>query len=93
MNVIEQHIELTDDVLTIPVPVEWKGKGATFKLVLDEVVETIPIKKPKVDLTQFGGKFAHLPLEERLKMQKELDDMLDEWKRPPSYFIDRTYEG
>ncbi len=80
MNVIEQHVELTEDVLTIPVPTEWKGKGATWKLVLDEV----PVKKSKVDLTQFGGKWAHLPLEERLRMQKELDDMRNEWDRPIS---------
>lgn len=83
MNVIEQHVELTDDTLTVAIPAEWKGKGATLKLVLDEEgVESIPVVKPKIDLTQFGGKWAHLPLEERLAMQKDLDDMRNEWDRP-----------
>lgn len=83
MNVIEQHVELTEDVLTVPIPADWKGKGATLKLVLDEEsVEPVPIVKPKIDLTQFGGKWAHIPLEERLRMQKDLDDMRNEWKRP-----------
>lgn len=82
MNVIEQHVELTDDVLTVAIPVDWKGKGATLKLILDEEeVDPVPIVKPKIDLTQFGGKWAHLPLEQRLAMQKELDDMRNEWER------------
>ena len=81
MNTIEQHVELTEDVVTIPVPAEWKGKGATWKLVLDEVVETIPIKKPKVDLTQFGGKFAHLPSDKIDQMLTDLDAMRNEWER------------
>ena len=81
MNVIEQHVELTEDTLTVAIPAEWKGKGATLKLVLDENVGPLPVVKPKIDLTQFGGKWAHLPQEEQLRLQKQLDDMRNEWER------------
>ena len=82
MTTIEQHVELTDDVLTVPIPAEWRGKGATFKLILDEdEVAPVPVIKPKIDLTQFGGKFAHLPEQTIDRILGELDAMRDEWKR------------
>jgi len=82
MNVIEQHVELTEDVLTIPVLAEWRGKGATLKLTLDnQKAEPVPVVKPKTDLTRFGSKFADLPTEEIDRMLTELDAMRNEWGR------------
>ncbi|MBO0932766.1 hypothetical protein [Fibrella aquatilis] len=81
MNVIEQHVELTDDTLTVPIPADWRGKGATLKLILDEEVEPVPVLKPKIDLTQFGGKFAYLSSEATDRMLGDLDNMRNEWER------------
>ena len=82
MSIIEQHVELTEDTITVLVPTEWKGKGATLTLTLDEEKEeVVPVVKPKIDLTQFGGKFAHLSGEETDRMLDDLDKMRNEWER------------
>ena len=85
MNVIEQHVELTEDTLTVTIPADWKGRRATLKLVLDEEsVEPVPIVKPKTDLTRFRGKWAHLTPEQHEALDQQLTDMRNEWERPIS---------
>jgi hypothetical protein len=85
MNIIEQTVEpkngAVDTHLHIATPPEWNGKRIKMRVIFEEQ-ESTPVVKPKIDLTQFGGKWAHLPLEERLAMQKKLDDMRNEWERP-----------
>ena len=81
MNIIEQTVEPKNGAidLHVDVPAEWEG------YVLKVTVERTEAKseKPKgTGLSRFRGKWAHLPLEERLKMQRELDDMRNEWERP-----------
>jgi GTP cyclohydrolase FolE2 len=77
MNVIEQHVELTDDVLTVPIPAEWKGKGATLKLVLDEE------KKPKgTRMSRFRGILKDMSAEEKADMERQLTELRNEWERP-----------
>ena len=83
MTTIEQHVELTNDVLTVPIPAEWRGKGATFKLILDEdEVAPVPVIKPKIDLIQFRGKWAHLTPEQHAALDQQLTDIRNEWERP-----------
>lgn len=80
MNVIEQTIEPKNGAIDfhIDVPQEWEGMK--IKITLEPAQEIT--KKPKgTGLSRFRGIWAHLPLEERLAMQKELDDMRNEWER------------
>ena len=80
MNVIQQTIEPKDGVIDfhLDVPHEWEGKK--IKITLEPTQESV--EKSKHNLTRFRGKWAHLPLEQRLAMQKQLDDMRNEWERP-----------
>ncbi|TAE33916.1 MAG: hypothetical protein EAZ91_00965 [Cytophagales bacterium] len=83
MNTIEQTIESINGAIHVDmhVPAEWEG------YVLKVTVERTEAKveKPKrTGLSRFRGKWAHLPLEDRLRMQKELDNMRNEWERPIS---------
>ena len=78
MNVIEQHVELTDDVLTIPVPADWKGKGATLKLVLDEEVD-VPSEKPKgTGMSRFRGILKDMTPQEHEDMDRQLTELRNE---------------
>ncbi|GAB4034452.1 hypothetical protein [Spirosoma gilvum] len=81
MNVIEQTVEPKNGAvdLHVDVPSDWEG------YVLKVTVERTEakIEKPKgPGLSRFGKKWAHLPLEQRLALQKELDAMRNEWERP-----------
>lgn len=78
MSIIEQTVEPKDGAVHVDIPVEWEGY--VLKVTIERTKDKVD--KPKIDLTQFGGKWAHLPLEQRLAMQKELDDMRNEWERP-----------
>ena len=80
MNVIEKTIEPKNGAIDfhLDVPQEWEGKK--IKITLEPAQEGA--ETTKNDLTQFRGKWAHLPLDERLAMQKELDNMRSEWERP-----------
>ncbi len=83
MNVIEQIVEPKNGAIDvhIDIPTDWEN------YVLKVTVERTEaqIEKPKdTGLSRFRGKWAHLPLEERLDMQKQLDDMRNEWERPIS---------
>jgi len=81
MNSIEQTVEPKNGAidLHVDVPTEWEG------YVLKVTVERTEakIEKPKGSgLSRFRAKWANLPLEQRLAMQKELDNMRNEWERP-----------
>ena len=80
MNTIEQTVEPKNGAidLHVSVPAEWEG----YMLKVTVERTEARVDKPKIDLTQFGGKWAHLPMEERLKMQQQLDDIRNEWDRP-----------
>ena len=81
MSTIEQTVEPKNGVvdLHVDVPADWEG------YVLKVTVERTEIKVEKPErtgMTRFRGKWAHLPLEQRLAMQKQLDDIRNEWDRP-----------
>ena len=78
MSIIEQTVEPKDGAVHVDIPVEWEGY--VLKVTIERTKDKVDT--PTRDLTQFGGKWAHLPLEQRLAMQKELDDMRNEWERP-----------
>ena len=83
MNVIEQTIEPKNGAidLHVEVPAEWEGY--VLKVTVERTEAKVD-KAKKTGMSRFRGKWAHLPLEERLNMQKELDKMRDEWERPIS---------
>ena len=81
MNVIEQTVEPKNGAidLHVDVPADWEG------YVLKVTVERTEAKveKPtKTGMSRFRGKWAHLPIEERIAMQKQVDDLRSEWERP-----------
>ena len=80
MNVIKQTIEPKNGAIDfhLEIPQEWEGMK--IKVTLEPAQEII--ERPKgTGLSRFRGKWAHLPLEKRQSMQKELDDMRNEWER------------
>lgn len=81
MNTIEQTIEPKNGAvdLHVDVPAEWEGY--LLKVTIERT-ETKADAPEGTGLSRFRGKWAHLPLEQRLAMQKELDDMRNEWERP-----------
>ncbi|RIV22158.1 hypothetical protein DYU11_14040 [Fibrisoma montanum] len=84
MNIIEKTVEPKNGAIDLhfDVPAEWNGKQIKLRIIFEEDTGGLVDKDTKPDLTRFRGKWAHLPLEERLEMQKQLDDMRNEWERP-----------
>jgi len=81
MNTIERTVEPKNGAidLHVDVPEEWVGYVVKVTLERTEA----KINEPKgTGLSRFAGKWLHLPLEQRLAMQKELDDLRNEWDRP-----------
>jgi hypothetical protein len=83
MNIIEQTVEPKNGAidLHLNVPADWENY--VLKVTVERTEARIEISS-KAGLSRFRGKWSHLPLEERLAMQKELDDMRNEWERPIS---------
>lgn len=83
MNIIEQTIEPKNGAIDFhaAIPAEWENY--VLKVTIERT--EAKIEQPKgTGMSRFRGKWGHLPLEERLAMQKELDDMRNEWERPIS---------
>lgn len=82
MNTIERIVEPRNGVidLHVDVPTEWEGKRIKVQMVVDET-QTVPVIKPKSDLTRFGGKYSDLPTLEKDRILQGLDDLRNEWAR------------
>lgn len=83
MNIIEQTVEPKNGAidLHIPLPEGWDEWGIKVVVVYEKT--DVPIQKSTgTGLSKYRSALGHLPLVERLAMQKELDDMRDEWERP-----------
>lgn len=83
MNVIEQTGKVQNGTLDLHIPMPESLDGYLVKAIIVYEKADAPIETPKgTGLSRHGGAFAHLPLEQRLEMQKQLDDMRNEWERP-----------
>ncbi|MEZ0486010.1 hypothetical protein [Fibrella aquatica] len=82
MNVIEQTVEPKNGAIDLHIPVPEGWEDWTVKAVIIFEKTDVPVKKQGTGLGKHKGAFAHLPLEQRLEMQKQLDDMRNEWERP-----------
>lgn len=83
MNVIEQTVKAENGAIDLHIPVPESLDGYLVKAVIVyEKAEEVAEKPVQTGLSRFRGKWAHLPLEQRLAMQKDLDDMRNEWERP-----------
>ena len=79
MNTIEQTTESKNGAVHVDIPAEWEGY--VLKVTIERT--EAKVEKPKrTGLSKHRAAFGYLPLEQRLAMQKELDDMRNEWDRP-----------
>lgn len=83
MNVIQQTVKAQNGAIDLHIPVPESLDGYLVKAVIVyEKAEGADDKPEGTGLSKHKGAFAHLPLEQRLEMQKQLDDMRNEWERP-----------
>ncbi|WP_375443514.1 hypothetical protein [uncultured Fibrella sp.] len=83
MNVIEQTVKVQNGAIDLHITVPESLDGYLVKAVIVYEKVDITTEEPKrTGLSKHRGAFAHLPLEQRLEMQKQLDDMRNEWERP-----------
>ena len=83
MSIIEQTVEARNGAIDLHIPVPDSLDGYLVKAVIMYEKADVPDEKPKgTGLSKHRGAMAHLPLEQRLDMQKQLDDMRNEWERP-----------
>lgn len=52
MSIIEQTVEPKDGAVHVDIPAEWEGY--VLKVTIERTEDKVD--KPKIDLTQFGGK-------------------------------------
>ena len=79
MNTIEQTTESKNGAVHVDIPAEWEGY--VLKVTIERT--EAKVEKPKgTGLSKHRAALGYLPLEQRLAMQKVLDDMRNEWDRP-----------
>lgn len=82
MNVIEQHVEPKNGAIDLHIPLPEGWDEWVVKTVVVYEKTDVPVKKQGTGLGKQRGALKHLPIEERLALQKELNDLRNEWERP-----------
>jgi hypothetical protein len=79
MNIIEQTVEPKNGAidLHLDVPTDWEGY--VLKVTVERTEAKIDIPG-RTGMSRFWGIWKDMSLEQRLAMQKELDDMRNEWE-------------
>lgn len=79
MNTIEQHLHADDTVLRVVLPDEWKGRDVKVTVELEEQ----PAEPKKgTGLSRLRGILKHLTPEQKADMDRQLEELRNEWERP-----------
>lgn len=82
MQMIRQFAVPHNQVVQVTVPEEFNDKKVEIQIILVEEPKTSKEKpKQKSGLGHLIGSLSHIPLEEKERMNRELQEMRDSWER------------